>query len=228
MLMIILAALNQAEGQGRSKPVKLTGTVTDTTFAPVQGALVIVDGQSTGVITNKQGEFKLKIRPDSKTVGVFTTNLGSALAVYEGQATQEFVLTGREVIEATPEMLKGEELVNIGYGTVKKKDLSKNMGYIDGRENISAAYSNIYEMIQGKVPGVQVSGNSIVIRGLNSINAGTEPLFVVDGIVVSSIENISPQQVESIVVLKGSEAAIYGSRAAGGVIVITLKGAPKK
>lgn len=225
LLVISLAAVCTVQGQRKSKPVTLTGTVTDTTLAPVKGALVIVDGQNTGAMTNKSGMFRIKVRPETHTVGVFTSNMGSALTVYEGQTTQEFVLDGREVIKSTPELLKGEENVNIGYGTVKKKDLSKNIGYIDGRDYNNEGYSDIYQMIQGKVPGVDVRGNKITIRGVNSIMLSSDPLFVVDGIVVSSIDNINPREVKSIVVLKGPEAAIYGSRAAGGVIVITLRGA---
>jgi len=79
-------------------------------------------------------------------------------------------------------------------------------------------------MIRGEVPGVQVNGNQIVIRGQSSINLTNEPLFVVDGVVVSSIENISPRQVKSISILKGPDASIYGSRSAGGVLLIDLKG----
>lgn len=225
LLVIFLAAVCNAQGQGKSKPVTLTGTVTDTNLSPVQGALVIIDGQNTGVVTGKNGTFRMKVRPGSKSIGVFTTNLGSALTAFEGQTKQEFVLDGREVIKSTPELLRGEENVNIGYGTVKKKDLSKNIGYIDGRGTYSEGYTDIYQMIQGKVPGVTVTGNKITIRGVNSIMLSTDPLFVVDGVIVSSIDGINPREVKSIVVLKGPEAAIYGSRAAGGVIVITLLGA---
>ena len=80
-------------------------------------------------------------------------------------------------------------------------------------------------MIRGEVPGVQVVGTQILIRGMSSINSSNDPLLVVDGMPVSSIDNISPRQVKSISVLKGSDAAIYGTRAAGGVILIDLKGA---
>jgi TonB-dependent SusC/RagA subfamily outer membrane receptor len=79
-------------------------------------------------------------------------------------------------------------------------------------------------MIQGKVPGVDVVGNKITIRGVGSLNLSSDPLFVVDGVAVSSIDNISPREVKSITVLKGASAAIYGTRGANGVILITLIG----
>ncbi len=116
-------------------------------------------------------------------------------------------------------------MVNIGYGKVKKKDLTTPTGQIDGREHKYDSYTNIYDMIRGEVPGVQVIGTQVLIRGTSSINSSNDPLLVVDGMSVSSIDNISPREVKSISVLKGSDAAIYGTRAAGGVILIDLKGA---
>jgi len=194
-------------------------------MSPVAGALIVADGQSTGVLTRHNGTFKLKIRPGVLSLGVYTTNLGSAAMKYDGRSVVDFVLDGSVgLINFTPETPDGERDINVGYGTIKKKNLTTDVGYIDGQKDENASYTNIYEMIQGKVPGVQVTGNKITIRGINSINSGTDPLFVVDGVVVNSIDNISPRQVESITVLKGSDAAIYGSRGAGGVILISLIG----
>jgi len=116
-----------------------------------------------------------------------------------------------------------DEKINIGYGTINKKDLSSGSNQIDATEDRFSSYTNIYDMIRGEIPGVQVNGNKIVIRGISSINASSDPLFVVDGIIVSSIDNINPQQVKTINVLKGSDAAIYGSRGGNGVILIDLE-----
>jgi len=124
-----------------------------------------------------------------------------------------------------PKSLEGEEMVNIGYGKIRKKDLTTPTGQIDGQGHKYDSYSNIYDMIRGEVPGVQVIGDQILIRGASSINLSNEPLFIVDGMAVSSINHIMPREVKSISILKGSDAAIYGTRAAGGVILIDLKGA---
>ena len=121
-------------------------------------------------------------------------------------------------------LAEGDTEIEIGYGTVKKKNLTTDVGYIDAQDDSNASYTNIYDMIRGKVPGVQVTGNKITIRGVSSINSSTDPLLVVDGVVVYTIDNISPRQVKSITVLKGSDAAIYGSRGAAGVIMITMMG----
>jgi TonB-dependent starch-binding outer membrane protein SusC len=122
----------------------------------------------------------------------------------------------------------GDEPVNVGYGSVKKKDLTTAVGNINGEDKDYASYKDIYEMIRGRVPGVTVSGTQIRIRGESSINASNEPLLVVDGVVVQSIDNIAPRDVKSIDILKGSASAIYGSRGSNGVILITLRSANDK
>jgi TonB-dependent SusC/RagA subfamily outer membrane receptor len=228
IVLIVLVAGPYAEGQKRGKMITVTGTVKNTGMLPVSGALIVVDGQSSGVVSKSSGTFKLKLRPDTRSVGAYTKNLGTAMIIYEGQTVLDFVLDSTKVIpNFAPEMDEGEQRINIGYGTVKRNDMTTQVGYIDGQADANASYTDIYDLIRGKVPGVQVSGNKITIRGINSINLDTGPLFVIDGIVVSSIDNISPRQVKSITVLKGSDASIYGSRGAGGVILITLIGSER-
>lgn len=225
LLMISMVAGSQASGQKKGKAIKATGTVTDINLLPVEGALIVVDGEGTAVTTNKKGAFRIRLNPDTHSVGVYTTTLGSAVTLFDGQDRFSFVLDGTEaLVNFVPEAADGDMDIEIGYGTVKKKNLTTDVGYIDAQDDSNASYTNIYDMIQGKVPGVQVTGRKITIRGVNSINLSTDPLFVVDGIVVNSIDHISPSQVKSITVLKGSDAAIYGSRGAGGVIMITMLG----
>jgi TonB-dependent SusC/RagA subfamily outer membrane receptor len=92
---------------------------------------------------------------------------------------------------------------------------------IDGQDPKFASYQSIYDMIRGRFPGVEVSGKSIKIAGSSSLNVSTEPLFVVDGVIVNSIDDIPPLTVKSIEVLKGPDATVYGIRGSNGVIVIT-------
>lgn len=225
LLLLALVAGSQAEGQKKNKLITVNGMVTDTSMAPVYGALIIVNWESSGATSRRDGSFRIRIRPDTKIVGVYTSNLGSALTEFEGQTSLNFVLDGREaLVNFTPPESARDRKVDVGYAIVKRKDLSTDVGYIDGQADINKGYSNIYDMMVGMVPGVQVVGNKITIRGINSLNANTDPLLVVDGVVVSSIDNINPNQVESITVLKGSDAAIYGSRGGSGVILITLIG----
>jgi len=223
VMLLVLFAGSQAAGQKSGKMIKVTGMVTDTAMSPVSGALIVIDWKSSGVTTRSNGSFKFKLSPDTKTVGVYTSNLGSVITAYEGQSSLNFVLDGRkELVNFTPPEMNGEKRIDVGYGTVRQKDLTTSVGYIDGQTDANKGYTNIYDMMRGKVPGVDVVGTKISVRGVNSINSGTDPLLVVDGVAVNSIDYISPQQVKSISVLKGSDAAIYGTRGACGVILITL------
>jgi TonB-dependent SusC/RagA subfamily outer membrane receptor len=225
LFLALLVAASQAEGQKRVKLMTVTGRVTDTEMHPVGGVLIVIDFQDSGTKTRKNGTYKVKIRPDVKSVGAYTSNMGSAVTMFEGQERIDFVLDGTQaMVNFAPPVREGETSIDIGYGNVNKKEVITDVGYIDGQTVDNAAYSNIYDMIRGKVPGVDVVGNSITIRGVGSLNLSSDPLFVVDGVAVSSIDNINPREVKSITVLKGASAAIYGNRGANGVILITLIG----
>ena len=116
-----------------------------------------------------------------------------------------------------------EEEINVGYGKVKRKNLTSSVYKINARNRQFGSFNSIYDMLQG-VPGVTVSRGQVLIRGISSRYLSNEPLFVVDGTPVSSIADIPPQNVESIEVLKGTAGAIYGSRGANGVIQINQIG----
>ena len=122
--------------------------------------------------------------------------------------------------------LPDEESVNVGYSKARKKDVTYSVGHVKNDDN--RVYSDIYEYLMGKVPGVRVertgqNSAKVFVRGINSINSSTDPLFIVDGVAVSDISTINPYDVESVDVLKDSSASIYGVRGANGVILITLK-----
>jgi len=114
--------------------------------------------------------------------------------------------------------------VNIGYGTVKKSDLTNSVTNVKVDEREIKTYSTIYEYLQGRVAGVVVlPDHRIMIRGVNSINSSTEPLFILDGVETRNISSINPNDIKSVDVIKDGSAAIYGMRGANGVIVITTK-----
>jgi TonB-dependent SusC/RagA subfamily outer membrane receptor len=220
-----LMAYNIASGQEEISWRVVTGTVTDVKENPVKGAVILADRENTGISTDRKGNFRIKIGPMVRMIGVYSTKNGSAETDVTGQTTLSMVLDGTfRIMDFVPGEPAGEEMVNIGYGTVSKKEMSMGIGYIDATEDKNASYPNIYEMIRGQVAGVQVNGTTIIIRGHSSINSSSEPLYVVDGMVVPTIAQISPREVKDITVLKGADAAIYGVRGANGVIVITLKG----
>lgn len=121
--------------------------------------------------------------------------------------------------------LSGDDLdVNLGYSTVKQKDLTYSVSNVGVKENEASAYRDIYEYLQGRVAGVQVTQDKrIIIRGVNTINAGGDPLILVDGVETPDISDLNIHDIKSIDVLKDGSAAIYGLRGANGVLLITTK-----
>lgn len=221
-ILIILFCAIGVYSYGQKKEV--SGKVTDTNENPVKGAAIFVDEVNTGKQTNKKGVYKIKVEPAAKEISILTSDGRTAVQPYSGNAEVNFSVPvnfagpGNVVPQSEPM----DEQVNIGYGTVSKKNVTTNVSKVNSEKD-PYVYQDIYEMLRGK-PGVQVTGKTVKIQGgVNSFTSGTEPLFVVDGVIVSTVDNVLPQTVKSIEILKGSSAAIYGSRGANGVILITLK-----
>jgi TonB-dependent SusC/RagA subfamily outer membrane receptor len=222
-LILAMISFNISSGQKAGKKVTITGHVVDGTQAYVANAIVMIDGKKTDTFTNAKGYFKIKVTPGSSTIGILTTN-GILEEPLDGRKTINFTFQGSVAAQPGVKTDPGDETVDIGYGSVKKKSMTGSVSKIDGTNPKYASYRSIYDMLRGEVPGVQVSGTSIRIQGASSLMLSTEPLFVVDGMVVNSIADIQPYTVKSIEILKGSSAAIYGSRGANGVILIKLVG----
>jgi len=226
-LIVLLTALVTAgitaSAQKPGKKIIIAGEVKDRNNQPVPQAIIMIDDVKTSILTNNNGYYKVKVRPTAKKIGIVSLT-GIAEEAIDGRTIINFTLGGSALGQVNTRVnVPKEEEVNVGYGTVKKKDLTESVGKINGTDKKYASYSSIYEMIKGEVAGVEVKGTSIRIRGASSFQMSTEPLFVVDGVIVNTIDNIMPQIVQSIEVLKGSNAAIYGSRGANGVILITTK-----
>lgn len=120
----------------------------------------------------------------------------------------------------------GGETVDIGYGSITRDQLTTAVSKVKIRDNEIASYSDIYDYIRGRVPGVQVTPGDpprIIIRGIGTINSETDPLILVDGVEVNNLSTISPRDVANIEVLKDGSTSIYGMRGANGVILITTK-----
>lgn len=203
----------------------ISGTVVDASGEPVIGASVMIPGTTTGVVTDLDGNFSLSVPTGSNlTVSCI------------GYVDQQFTVTaGKNVYNFTladdAEML--EETVVIGYGTVKVKDLTGSVAAV-GAKDLEIPVSNVAEALQGKMAGVVVSvGNqspggapTIRVRGSKSISRSNDPLILVDGFPVDNLTNVPADQIKSINVLKdAASTAIYGSRGAAGVILVTTKSA---
>jgi TonB-dependent SusC/RagA subfamily outer membrane receptor len=225
LILLFVATSTLLRAQESTKKITLKGVVTDINQKPVAGARILVDNINTTRVTNNKGFYKVKVKAGSEVISVISISGAMASSLIVGKTEINFSLP----IDAMSESNKikdsaGDEEVNIGYGTVKKKNLLTPVGQVDGTNKKYASYQNIYEMLRGQ-PGVQVNGTSVKIQGASSFTSGTEPLYVIDGIIVNTLDGIQPQMVKSIEVLKGPSASIYGSRGANGVILITLTGA---
>lgn len=225
--LMIIMVINPLPGsaQKNNKKIQISGYVKDIKGNPVMGAGIIIDNLSTDRTTDKKGFYKVRVKPGAKTICIFILGKSIEESTIDGRSEINFSLPTEVIQDITKNVGADEdEPVNIGYGYAKRNNSSNGVSSVDLKKGNATMYTDIYQMISGKVPGVTVNGTKITIRGVSSINSGTDPLLVVDGMVVNSIDFINPMEVKAIDVLKGSSAAIYGSRGANGVILITLKG----
>jgi TonB-dependent SusC/RagA subfamily outer membrane receptor len=222
-LAIVFAYIPLSAQKNSNKKIVVSGYVTDESMNPVSGAIILIDKNRTNATTDSRGFYKVKVKPDAKIFTVFSPLSGAGEDSIKGRSSINIKLN--RIQSKTEVKTETDNSVNIGYGYVDPKNSTQQINKIDGSGNKYASYNNIYEMLRGAVPGVQVIGKSIIIQGISTINASTDPLFVVNGSVVNSIDDIQPIEVLSVDVLKGSAASIYGSRGSTGVILITLKGA---
>jgi TonB-dependent SusC/RagA subfamily outer membrane receptor len=221
-LITIIVSFNISSGQKAGRQITITGKVVDGTSASVANAFILIDGEKTNILTNSDGLYKIKVRKENTKIGVLTSTNGMIEEVLDGRNVINFRFTGSVHEQYNGKHDIDNEVVDVGYRNAKKKTITSPVGEIKGNKSKYASYNNIYEMIRGEVPGVSVNGTSIMIRSTSTVNGSTEPLFVVDGVPVNTIDNIVPQEVRSISILKGSSAAIYGSRGSNGVIIINL------
>ena len=204
---------------------EISGNVIDSSGTPLPGVTVVVKGTTNGTITDVDGQYSLSKVPSDATL-VFS---------FIGMKTQEISVTGKSEINIKMEedAIGIEEVVAIGYGTARRKDLTGSVSSVSGSALKDIPVTSAAQAIVGKMAGVQVTQTEgspdaeikIRVRGGGSITQDNSPLYIVDGFPVGSIKDIAPTDIESIDVLKdASSTAIYGARGANGVIIITTKG----
>ena len=193
----------------------VSGTITDPGGEPLPGVTVLVKGTAQGTVTDANGRFLLSV-PSADAVLQFS---------FVGMRTQEVNLDGRTTLSVVmaEETIGLDEVVAIGYGTVRKSDLTGSVSSVTSREIGDRVTTDLATLIQGKAAGVEVSRDNIRIRGVTTFN-NTDPLVVIDGFLGGSMKDVNPNDIESIEILKdASSTAIYGSRGANGVILVTTK-----
>ena len=221
LLVVLLLSMG---GRLLAQETNVSGQVTDSDSGePLPGVTVIIKGTTTGTATNLDGNFSITVPSDATLVFSFI-----------GFTSQEIPVAGQSTIsvELTADVVALEEVVAIGYGVQKKKELTGAVAQVKSEEMTKIAASDFTKALQGQVAGVSVIESSgrpgdqanIQIRGLGSISSNASPLYVVDGIPYNSNPNIPSEDIATVDILKdGAAAAVYGTRASNGVILITTK-----
>ena len=237
-IVITLAAMLGFAAIAAAQNLTVSGSVTDPEGYPLEGATILVKGSVTGTSTNAEGRFSLSVPKDAVLVASYLGYLSQEKPV-SGEHTLNFILTEDSAYL--------DDVIVVAYGAMSKSDFTGSAAQVSGDDIAQASVESIDKGLMGKVSGVRIasdtgdpgSAGSVQIRGVGSISAGTSPLYVIDGVVMSSstasdlnvgyksmgvLNTINPEDVESITVLKDAAAAsLYGSRAANGVILITTK-----
>ncbi|MCY7420287.1 MAG: TonB-dependent receptor [Chitinophagaceae bacterium] len=221
-LLCIGLAIGQLFAQNRT----ITGRVTDEAGGPLTGATVAIAGGSTRTITNSNGNFNIAVSPSVKELEIS----------FVGFATQKFSISSQNTLEArltSSAATLSEVVVQVPYGTIKKTSFTGSENTVSAANIQKQQVTDVTRVLEGLVPGIIATngggapgtGASILIRGVGSINATSSPLYVLNGVPYDgSISDISTDDIESVTVLKdAAAAALYGSRAANGVIIITTK-----
>ena len=223
LFLVALFSVLAIGAAAQSKTV--SGTVTDKTGETVIGASVVVKGTTNGTITDIDGKFTISNVPDNGIIQVS----------FVGYKTQDIPAGGKSVfhitLEEDAEIL--DEVVVVGYGVQKKSDVTGALTQVTEKTIKERPVQNALQAMQGKAAGVQITSNNrpgelgdVRIRGNRSINASNDPLYVIDGIPMTagSMADVNPNDIESMEILKDASAtAIYGSRGANGVVLISTK-----
>ena len=218
LFLILLLLVGSIQAQN-----KLTGKVTNSDHKPIANARIYLDSIDSNTKTNRKGEFEVVIPTPIRAINVYSKEYGLLTSAYTNETVMNFMFLENEKMKKTKTEEADDIAITYSKDTNNYQILTKKSINVEKDKNTSS-YNTIYDLIRGRLPGVNVSPNNVItIRGVNSIRYIVEPLFVVDGMIVSSIEFLSPNIVKNISVLKGSEASMYGAQGTGGAILITTK-----
>jgi TonB-dependent starch-binding outer membrane protein SusC len=226
--LLLLLVATMLQGAVLYAQQTVTGSVTEASSGePLTGATVILKGTTTGTVSNVDGNYSLSV-PSLQDTLVFS---------FVGYENLEVPIGGRTTVNAglSESDLMLSEMVVIGYGTVRKSDLTGSVAVVSSEDLNRIPASNFTRALQGRAPGVMVSqsgspGSSaqIRVRGIGSINQNPNPIYVIDGVITGGLGNVNPTDIETIQVLKdASAAAIYGADGANGLSLLLLNGANK-
>src|SRR5664279_2652487 len=224
IFLILVSALcfNNLTAQKNNKKFTISGQVLDANKAPIANAIIMIDDVKTNSYTDSKGNYTVKVKPTASKISVFTFGSGTFEDSIKGRTTIDFKF-GVTTANQSTEIPDGQKGVSTGYGTIKKKNVTNESASIDGTNKKYASYRNMADMITHEISGVKVNGNSVNIQDSKNLWGPVYALIVVDGVYMDELPDIPPVNVKSIEVLKGTAAAIYGSRGSGGAVIIKTK-----
>ncbi|MGN0191549.1 MAG: SusC/RagA family TonB-linked outer membrane protein, partial [Candidatus Cryptobacteroides sp.] len=223
LLALAILSANWQSAKAQYKSVTVTGTITDENGEPLAGASILVENSSTGEITDAEGKYRIKAYSDNTLV--FS---------YIGYKSQSFLARSSRTLNVIlePDTKLLDEVVVVGYGTMKKSDLTGSVSSVNSKALENYKTASVLGALGGMIAGVDItssdgtpgSGYNIKVRGVGTVTGDTSPLYIVDGFEVSDISYLANQDIKSIEVLKDASAsAIYGARAGNGVVLVTTK-----
>jgi len=223
-VLLYVLILSSLSAQKSSNKITITGNVLYEDGRPVVNGIVMVDGVNTNSMTDSKGAYKIKVRRTAEKVGIISLTSGLIEEAIAGRTVINFKYSTSSLLQKTDKTgLKRDEGLNTGYNYEKEKDMTTPAVRIDGNDKKYAAYRTVSEIITREYAGVNYTGSSYVIQGSKDLFGSVPALLIVDGVNVDNFDGISPSTVESITILKGSSASIYGARGYGGAILITTK-----
>lgn len=222
VLLIGFIAIGTISAQKIKSRITVTGTVLDAANKPVANAVVMIDGESTSSLTDINGKYKIRVRLKSKDIAIFSFANGIIGDSIRNRTNIDFVFSNVSAQTNIIDIPEGEKYVDVGYNDyIKKKNLTNSVSAFYPKDS-KRTYGSVYEMLQ-QLPGVMIMGKSVVLYNSRNLYGFVGPMVVVNGYPNADIGSILPSSVESIVLLKDSAAAIYGSLGFGGVILIKTK-----
>jgi TonB-dependent SusC/RagA subfamily outer membrane receptor len=232
MLVVVLALLPESANGQKSKKISVSGTILDVYGMPIPNAIILVDNVMTSSVSDEKGNYTVKVKPEAKVIAASTFGSGIIEEYISGRTHIDFNfkkgasqrIGSDQVSDEQQARMDAESYINTGYDAVKKKDKLDHMSSIDLTKK-KRTYVTLNEMVE-QLSGVRISNGQVIVLESRNMQGFVPALIVVDGSYfenLSSVSYVKPSSVESITVLKGASAAIYGTRAFGGVLLIKTK-----
>jgi len=223
-VLLSVLFLSFAGAQKSPNKIVITGTVLDANEKPLPNAMVMIDGVKTSSMTDSKCKYKIKVSKNAQKIGIISFSSGLLEQAIDGRPEINFSYSASSLSQKPVQTESaGDQGVNTGYDYTKKKEMTSPGKQIDGTDRKYASYTSVAEMITRENSGIKYNGSGYIIQDSKDFFGSVPALLVVDGVYVETFDGITPSSVESITILKGSSASIYGARGYGGAIVLKTK-----